>query len=81
MQLRHSWPRSEFNVSAMTDLLDADNHEMRQEFRKFVSDPCMIPKYNIPLAEEREIALKRMQRICQGGFISVLDFWWVHDFV
>ena len=65
----------------MTDLLDADNHEMRQEFRKFVSDPCMIPKYNIPLAEEREIALKRMQRICQGGFISVLDFWWVHDFV
>uniref|UniRef100_F6ZRX9 Acyl-coenzyme A oxidase n=1 Tax=Ciona intestinalis TaxID=7719 RepID=F6ZRX9_CIOIN len=47
---------------------------MRDEFRKFVSDPIMTPKYNIPLAEERDVALKRLKRICDGGFISVLDF-------
>ena len=73
-QLRESWPKSNFNLAAMTDLVDGDNLEMRRSFRKFVSDPCMIPRYNIPLAEEREVALKRMQRICDGGFISVLDF-------
>lgn len=35
----------------------------------------MIPKYNISLAEERELALQRLKRICDAGFISVLDFW------
>ena len=34
----------------------------------------MVPRYNISLAEEREIALKRLKRICDAGFISVLDF-------
>ena len=43
-------------------------------FRKFMSDPVMKPKYNIPLSEERELALARLQRICDNGFISVLDF-------
>ena len=31
-------------------------------------------RYNIPLEEEREVALQRLQRICDGGFISVLNF-------
>merc|ERR1719157_169430 len=35
----------------------------------------MIPRYNISLAEERELALRRLQRICDSEFISVLDFW------
>lgn len=34
----------------------------------------MTPRYNIPLEEERDVALKRMKRICDAGFISVLDF-------
>ena len=39
---------------------------------------CKISKfsrYNISLAEERELALRRLQRICDSEFISVLDFW------
>lgn len=35
----------------------------------------MVPKYNISLADERELALQRLKRICDAGFISVLDFW------
>ena len=76
-ELRDACSKPEFNVAAMTDLLDGDNLEMRRNFRKFVSDPCMIPKYNVPLADEREMSLERMQRICDGGFISVLDFLYV----
>jgi len=48
----------------MANLLDHDNHDMRKEFRKFVSDPVMTPRYNISLYEERDVALKRLQRIC-----------------
>ncbi|KAK8731426.1 hypothetical protein OTU49_007604 [Cherax quadricarinatus] len=58
----------------MTTLLDHDNHEMRAKFRKFMSDPVMIPRYNIPLDVERDMALARLKRICDAGFISVLDF-------
>ena len=34
----------------------------------------MKPRYNISLAEERQLALDRLQRICDNDFISVLDF-------
>ncbi|MPC69958.1 hypothetical protein E2C01_064191 [Portunus trituberculatus] len=58
----------------MTALLDHDNHDMRKKFREFMSDPVMKPRYNISLEEEREVALARLKRICDAGFISVLDF-------
>jgi len=64
-----------FPVEKLTALLDHDNLEMRAEFRKFISEPVMVPRYNISLAEERELALRRLQRICDNKFISVLDFW------
>ena len=57
-----------------THLLDHDNHEMRANFRDFISEPVMVPRYNISLEEERELALRRLQRICDNDFISVLDF-------
>jgi len=74
-KIRQSWFAPEFPVSKMTQLLDHDNHEMRQKFREFISEPVMVPRYNISLEEERELALRRLQRICDSGFISVLDFW------
>jgi len=74
-ELRSIWKSDvSFDVDKMACLLDHDNFEMRTKFREFVSDPVMTPKYNIPLDEERDIALQRLQRICDNGFISVLDF-------
>merc|ERR1719283_664933 len=63
-----------FPVHKMTELLDHDNHQMRADFRKFISEPVMVPRYNISLAEERDLGLRRLQRICDNKFISVLDF-------
>merc|ERR1719461_403741 len=74
-EIRHSLLSPSFPLEKMTELLDHDNHEMRQQFREFISDPVMIPRYNISLEEERELALRRLQRICDNKFISVLDFW------
>lgn len=54
-ELRAKWPKPSFDVSKMRDLIDHDNLEMRQDMRKFLSDPIMRPKYNISLEEEREV--------------------------
>ena len=64
-----------FPIPKMTALLDHDNHQMRADFRKFISEPVMVPRYNISLEEERDLALRRLQRICDNNFISVKDFW------
>lgn len=74
-KLREEWSTSSFDVPAMTRLLDHDNHDKREKFRKILSeDPLMQPKYNISVDEERALALKRLKKLCDQGFISVLDF-------
>ena len=74
-KLRDEWGKPSFDVAQMTHLLDHDNHEKRAKFRKvFSEDPFMTPKYNISVDEERDLALKRLKKLCDQGFISVLDF-------
>ena len=72
--LRSSWPKPAFDVAAMRQLLDHDNHEMRDKFRALLADPLFKPRFNMTLEEERELALQRLTRICREGLISVLDF-------
>ena len=64
--IRHPWNNysASFDIDSMANLLDHDNHEMRKKFRTFVSDPIMTPRYDISLAEERDVALARLKRIC-----------------
>ena len=74
-RLRDEWGKPSFDVAQMIHLLDHDNQEKRAKFRKILSeDPLMTPKYNITLDEERDLALKRLKKLCDQGFISVLDF-------
>jgi hypothetical protein len=72
--LRAAWPQPAFSIRALKDLLDHDNIAMRDEFREFLKTDLFVPRYNLSLEEERELALKRLQAICDRGFISVLDF-------
>jgi len=74
-EIRTKLLTANFPVEKMTALLDHDNLQMRADFRKFISEPVMVPRYNISLDEERDLALRRLQRICDNKFISVLDFW------
>ena len=76
-ELRAAKLTANFDVNKLKQLIDHDNHEKRDELRKFLGQPLMVPKYNIPLEEERELALQRLKSICDAGFISVLDF--VHN--
>ena len=63
-----------FNNSAMQDLLENDNQSTRAELRELFKDVLFTPRYNISLDEERDLALKRLQKICDHRLISVLDF-------
>lgn len=73
-QLRDAWGATSFDVKEMKALLDHDNHEMRDSCRNYVSGDLFKPKYNISIDEERELALKRLQGLCDNDYISVLDF-------
>ena len=43
-EIRQNWTKAAFPVQKLTALLDHDNHEMRNNFRKFLSEKNMIPK-------------------------------------
>lgn len=73
-ELRDAWGSPGFDVKEMKTLLDHDNHEMRDSCRSYMSGELFKPKYNISIDEERDLALKRLQALCDNNFISVLDF-------
>lgn len=63
------------NVSqALQMLLDHDNYEMRHRMKEFAKQDLYIPRYDISLEEDRELALERLRRICQAGFVSITHF-------
>eukprot|EP01135_Chromosphaera_perkinsii_P005449 Nk52_evm7s351 gene=Nk52_evmTU7s351 len=63
-----------FDVKGMQDIIEHDNLEMRQKLKEFLKDPIYVPRYNMSLEDERELALQRLQKICNEDFISVKDF-------
>ncbi|ETW03619.1 hypothetical protein H310_05022 [Aphanomyces invadans] len=65
---------SPFPIDKMNEWLDPDNRDMRRELKAFLKDDSFRPRYNIPLAEEREIALSQLKKICDAKFFSVKDF-------
>ncbi|CAG8473809.1 42679_t:CDS:10 [Gigaspora margarita] len=63
------------DFATIQQLLEHDNHRNRKAMLDFVAkDPIYIPRYNVSLEFEREIALQRLKRIADRGFISVYDF-------
>ena len=42
--LRDGWPKPQFDMKKMTEILDHDNLSMRQEMREFLRDPVFLPK-------------------------------------
>src|SRR5438552_2561559 len=67
--------QSTLDQEKLYKLLAHDNYEMRENMTKFLmNDKAFIPKYNISLEEEREVALFRLKKICDEKFFSVQDF-------
>lgn len=75
-KLREAWnPNPSFDPKVMTTFIDDQNHELHANMRDFLSkDKFFVPRYNIPLEEERELALQRLKQLCDNKFISVHFF-------
>lgn len=67
---RAGWDRKE-----SAKLLDHHNHDTRAGLKELFKDPLFVPKYNITLEEERQLAYDRLKKICDSGLFSVKDFW------
>ena len=63
-----------FDTTRLNNLLENDNQQKRAAFKEFLKDPIFIPRFDVSLRYEREIALERLKRIADAGFISVFDF-------
>ena len=64
-----------FDRKETANLLDHHNHKTREGLRELFKDPIFVPKYNMSLEEERQLAYDRLKRICNSGLFSVKDFW------
>lgn len=64
-----------FDKKEIANLLDNHNHKTREGLRELFKDPIFVPKYNMNLEEERQLAYDRLKRICNSGLFSVKDFW------
>ena len=58
----------------MQQILEPDNQNTRQQLRELFRDPIFLPRYNVSLRYEREIALERLKKITDSHLISVFDF-------
>ena len=62
-------------LEAINALLEPDNRDNRRKMRDlFCSDSIFVPRHSLTLPQERQIALERLQKLCRGGHVSVLDF-------
>ncbi|KFM25759.1 Acyl-coenzyme A oxidase 2, peroxisomal [Auxenochlorella protothecoides] len=55
-------------------LLEHDSHAERQKMKDLMNTDLFTPRWNIPLAEERELALRRLKVLSNSGNFSITDF-------
>lgn len=60
--------------AALQQFLHYQNPDTRARILAKARDPIFIPRYSIPLARERELALLRLQAVCSLNAFSIADF-------
>lgn len=66
---------SSFSHEKLRDFLWHDNLDTRKRFLELATkNDLFIPRWNVPLAEQREIAFQRLQAISKAKLFSVKDF-------
>ena len=66
---------SSFSPEILRDFLWHDNVDTRKRFLELVTkNDLFLPRWNVPLAEQREIAFQRLQALSKAKLFSVKDF-------
>lgn len=61
-------------IDKLNLLLEPDNRDNRKAFRELFKDQIFVPRYNVSMHYERELALERLKKIVEQKIFSVLDF-------
>eukprot|EP01135_Chromosphaera_perkinsii_P010511 Nk52_evm21s2152 gene=Nk52_evmTU21s2152 len=69
-----STSRLQVDARKLQTMLDHDNLDNRAKLKELFKDPLYIPQYNLSLEEERELAYKRLKKLCGAKIVSVRDF-------
>lgn len=64
----------QFDAEQLQRLLEHDNWETRAKLKELTKQPIFIPRYDMDLRDERELALQRLRILCHSGLFSILDF-------
>lgn len=67
-------PPASFDVVELKRVFDHDNFEKRDAYRALADEPLFVPRHNVSLSYERELALDRLKRVSETKMISVFDF-------
>ena len=67
--IAHDW-----STNKMTTLLYEHNFDTRDKLKELAKDPLFVPRYNISLKDERQLAYDRLKKVCSLGIVSVKDF-------
>ena len=62
------------DLKELQTFLEHDNHETRAALKSLFEEDIFTPRYAVPLAQERDLALARLRRICDNKLISVRNF-------
>lgn len=61
-------------MGSLTQVLDNDSFALREKIKTIFKHPIYTPRYQLTLAEERELAWQRLKRLCDQGVVNVEDF-------
>ncbi len=67
-------PNAKRDPTSLCAVLEHDHHQTRAELKKLFKEELFIPRYDVSLERERELASQRLRRITDEGLISVRDF-------
>ena len=62
------------NKYLVNNLIDDNNLKTREKLKNIFKDKIYTPRYNLTLDEERDLAYKRLKKICESNVVSVKDF-------
>ncbi|EGR32602.1 hypothetical protein IMG5_076320 [Ichthyophthirius multifiliis] len=54
--------------------LDNNSYETREKWKQFTKDPIFIPRHNLSLKAQKDLALERLKIVSQNKVFSVYDF-------